>query len=614
MTRLPPTSLPCCSGSTGCPSRSSWRPPEPGPCRLPRSSGGSRSGGPTRSTRIDGDRHRSLRAILDWTLGLLSPKELETLEAVSVCAGFDFDLAQALAPDIDVVDAIESLVTLASSRPQGRSSECLASGCSRRSGPRCCEGLTEERLHALEDRHARKFLDLAEDWDRQSIGGWTPDLVERLDADADNIRRALDRLDAADPRRSLALGCRLDAFWHTRGRLAEGLGRFERTSALAPEPSVELARATGRYLALASGEVGPSASRALTDRAIEMARAVADPSALIAALRSRMLINLVYEEGDVAAAVAAEAEIEGLDLIDLDARTRMVLTELKTWLAGVKYGLESDQYVDQTRAQLAEASQAGWVGEQAIVACNLARTLLLRGEHDEAATMTEEAARVFRGLARPAELGWALSYRGAALAWLDRTSEAVDAAIEAAVIAAALPRPLNVAGSAWTAIQIALATEQPLLAARLWGAMRSMHNRGDYVLAPIDLRTGEGWLARAARAAPDVAIELALREGAAEDPLELLRALPELLRRSAPASTPTAPPPWWAEEARGRDPRPRRSGQQRSEERGGALHQPEDRLRACIQCQGGGCGVETRLEAALWARDRGLVEGEAYNT
>ncbi len=190
----------------------------------------------------DGDRHRSLRAILDWTLGLLSPTEVQTLEAVSVCAGFDLDLAQTLAPDIDVVDAIESLVRLGLVATMGTLETVSRFRLLETIRTTVLRDLTDERLHALEDRHAQTFLDLAEEWDRPSAGGWTPDLVERLDADADNIRRALDRLDAVDPGRSLALGSRLVPFWQTRGRLAEGVGRFERTSALAPEPSVELAR------------------------------------------------------------------------------------------------------------------------------------------------------------------------------------------------------------------------------------------------------------------------------------------------------------------------------------------------------------------------------------
>ncbi len=488
----------------------------------------------------DGDRHRSLRAILDWTVGLLSPAELETLEAVSACAGFDFDLAQALAPDIDVVDAIESLVALGLIASLGTVGTVSRFRLLETIRTTVLRSLTDDRLHELEDRHARKFLDLAEEWDRQTAGGWTPDLVERLDADADNIRRALDRLDVADPRQSLALGSHLASFWQTRGRLAEGFARFKRTSALAPEPSVELARASARQLALtAQGVVGPIELRALTDQTVEMARAVADPSALISALSSRMWI--AQYEGDSAAAVAAEAEIEGLDLSGLDARTQISLMEMRTLAAGARYGLSSDEYVERLRQQVAEAAHAGWAGEQAIAAGNLAQILSVRGEHVEAASMNGLAARLFRELERSADLGWALSYRAVDLAEIGRASEAVEAAIEGADIAATLQLPMTIADSLRTSMPVALVTAQPLLAARLWGAVRAMHERGDYVLPAIEQQVAEGWLARASLAAPSVAIEEALREGAGEDPLELLRALPELLR--SPIRAPAEPAP-----------------------------------------------------------------------
>jgi len=554
----------------------------------------------------DGDRHGSLRTILDWTLALLSPAELQTLEAVSVCAGFDLDLAQALAPGVDVAHAIESLVALGlvsipvtiGTASRFRLLETIRTTVLNR--------LTDDRRRLFEDRHAQKFLELAAVWDDLSAGGWTPDFIKRLDSDADNIRRALDRLDATDPRQSLALGAHLSPFWQTRGRLAEGTGRFERTSSLAPEPSVELARASARQLTMsAQGVVGPSELRALTDRTIEMARAVADPSALITALSSRMWI--AQYDGDVAAAVAAEEEIDRLDLSGLDARSQITLMEMRTLAAGAKYGLDSDEYVEQLRRQLAEASRAGWPSEQAVAAGNLAQILSLRGEHVEAAQLNGKAAESFRALERSADLGWALSYRAADLAQIGRSAEAVDAAIEAAAIAASLPLPMAVADSLRTSMPVALAVGQPVLAARLWGAVRAMHKRGDYVLPPVEHRIGEGWLARASAAGTTVAIELALREGETADPLELLRALPDLLGAAAPA---TAPP------ARLRHGELTRReieiltlvGQGRSDpEIAEALFISPKTASVHVANIKGKLGVESRLQIALRARELGLV-------
>jgi predicted ATPase/DNA-binding CsgD family transcriptional regulator len=552
----------------------------------------------------DGNRHRSLRAILDWTLGLLSPAECETLEAVSVCAGFDLDLAQALAPEVDVVDAIESLITLglvATSSTPGMGSRFRLLETIRTTVLR---GLTDDRVHALEDRHAHKFLDMADDWDRTSAGGWTPDLVERLDAEADNIRRALDRLDAVDPRQSLVLGSRLATFWQTRGRLAEGLGRFDRTFALAPEPSVELARATALYPRLAQGVLGLIQLRALGDRAIELARVVSDPPALVAALSFRTIIAM--HEGDAFAAAAAEAEVQSLDLTDIDARTRIALTELRVSAAGAEFGEDSYEYVAQTRAQLAEASNAGWAGVVAIGSSNLAQILFLRGEYVEAAELAGDSADTFRRLDNPSFLGIALSRRAAPLAEVGRSSEAVDAAIESAVIAETLRLPGNTADALLTAMPVALATGQPLLAARLWGAVRRMHEHV-FVLPPSDLRLGEGWLARASTAATAVAIELALRDGEAEDPLELLRTLPHLLR--GPTTVPTATPRLRHGDLTKREIEVLNLvGQGRSDpEIADALFISPKTASVHVANIKSKLGLQSRLEVALRARELGLV-------
>ena len=60
--------------------------------------------------------------------------------------------------------------------------------------------------------------------------------------------------------------------------------------------------------------------------------------------------------------------------------------------------------------------------------------------------------------------------------------------------------------------------------------------RGDYVFSRTDHWMAEGWMARASAMAPTVAIELAIREGEAEDPLGLLRALPDLVGIGNPDS------------------------------------------------------------------------------
>jgi DNA-binding NarL/FixJ family response regulator len=57
-------------------------------------------------------RHESLDAVLNWSLDLLEPNEAEVLAAVAICpGGFDLAIARAVAPDHQVLQAIDVLAT-----------------------------------------------------------------------------------------------------------------------------------------------------------------------------------------------------------------------------------------------------------------------------------------------------------------------------------------------------------------------------------------------------------------------------------------------------------------------------------------------------------------------
>jgi predicted ATPase/DNA-binding CsgD family transcriptional regulator len=484
------------------------------------------------------DRHRSLRAILAWTLRSLSPDEVEVLEATSVCAGFDLDLVRVLAPGIEIGDAIESLVALGLVVPagavEGRSRFKLLETIRLA----VLRGLSAERLETLQERHARRFVDLASDWYERSAGGWVPELIDRLDADADNIRRALDHLAQVSPGRALVLAANLDAFWRTRGRLAEGLSRLERLEASAPEPSIALANAAATHLALAAGVSSPPAIRDLADRVVSLARAVGSRSAVIEGLLWRTYHGAYWARADAIEEHVA-AELGAIDLDGLDPRSRINLGHIRVFLSAM-HGFDSDEYMASVKAQQEEARRSGWVAQQALIACNLAQSHLMRRDYGEAAALAGEAAELMRDLQRPSDVGWALGYKAAALALLGRSDDAVDAIIESARIAETMQQArntmsMNVSETLRTAIPVAAVAGMPLLAARLWGAMVGMSERGEYEPPEADVHVAREWLAKARSATSPVAIELAIREGREGIPLDALRALRTEI--AAPAAT-----------------------------------------------------------------------------
>ncbi|MCC6176894.1 MAG: hypothetical protein IT305_16415 [Chloroflexi bacterium] len=166
-------------------------------------------------------RHRTLQAALDWSYGLLSGQEQAVLRRMSVfTGGGTLEAAQAVCTPScgDVLDALTGLadksllvVDLGSPEARYRLLETIRIY--------ALDRLVERgEAPATRQRHAAYLLDWAEGAEQELRG---PDLavwLERLTADHDNIRAALDWLwdDVGDRSLGLRLMTALALFWHIR--------------------------------------------------------------------------------------------------------------------------------------------------------------------------------------------------------------------------------------------------------------------------------------------------------------------------------------------------------------------------------------------------------------
>jgi predicted ATPase len=209
------------------------------------------------------ERHRTLRAAIDWSYQLLA-SELQqffvclsvfrggwTLEAAEAVTGSGFwvlgsgDSPQNPEPKTqnpDVLDVLEQL------------RECSLIFCEETAGAmrfRMLETIREycwEKLAELGDvgnglcavpkvrgRHLEFFTQLAEQanekWASAERGAW----FQRLDADYDNVRAALEWGLESDPAKTLHLTQMLFRFWEERGHIAEGREWVSRALAAAPD-------------------------------------------------------------------------------------------------------------------------------------------------------------------------------------------------------------------------------------------------------------------------------------------------------------------------------------------------------------------------------------------
>ncbi|MFC9243306.1 BTAD domain-containing putative transcriptional regulator [Streptomyces sp. NPDC057136] len=181
-------------------------------------------------------RQQTLRAVIDWSWELLSAPERIVLRRLAVHRdGCTLDAAEAVCAGDGVAhDEVLDLLT----RLVDRSLVVMVDG---PAGTvpryRLLESVTAyamERLHEMEDltgvrdRHLRHYLDLAEQAEPHLRSGGQQAWLTRLDAEAANLRAALDEglrrataHEAGGPAEAVRLATALSWWWLLRGRLGE---------------------------------------------------------------------------------------------------------------------------------------------------------------------------------------------------------------------------------------------------------------------------------------------------------------------------------------------------------------------------------------------------------
>ncbi len=481
----------------------------------------------------DADAHHSLRRILDWTLGLLTPPQAQALGAMSVAAGFDLELATALAPDLNVIGALDSLVALGLVQPAG-----VLEGISRFRLLETIRGevagrLTTDERTRYRERHAAAMITLASTVESRIRSLDRGDATDRLDGEADNFRLALDRLDEADPRQGLILWRALHRFWRSRNRHREGMARFERTAALAPEPSLELSRAMSRYVGLQFALHGVLASRALNLRALDLAREVADLESEVEALGGVAMVAVAENDAAAAREAADRGVVIASTIGDPDLRASAAQAAMFATMAS--HGAASDEMRDALVRMRDAATEARNLELELISIGNLAAVHLYRAEFDAAIPNAERALHLAR-LLHHQLLNWCLGTLATCLAETGEVDRAVEALTEATRDVAILGVPDRMVDVLGAGVAVALGTGHPLLAARLRGAIDKLAAAGASV-QPDDLALSDRVMDRVRQRAAPGDVEVALREGAAGDPGALIEALPRLLAASGPTGS-----------------------------------------------------------------------------
>jgi predicted ATPase/DNA-binding SARP family transcriptional activator len=220
----------------------------------------------TTGSRTSLPRHRTLRATMEWSHGLLNPLEQVLLRRLSVFAGsFTLEAAEVICAGApleveEILDGVAALVdkSLVTMEPgDGVGRYRLLETVRQYATERANEA--GERA-AFEERHARWFLAMVEQAEPSLVGGSSaPDVLARLTAELDNLRSAAGWA-VADPAQAevgLRFAASLYWLWYAIGAYGEARHLTDRAlvaGANGPPPLRGRALVSSALIALGQGE------------------------------------------------------------------------------------------------------------------------------------------------------------------------------------------------------------------------------------------------------------------------------------------------------------------------------------------------------------------------
>ena len=169
-------------------------------------------------------RQQTLRALIDWSHDMLSEEERALLRRLSVFAdGWTFEAAEAMCPDIDAMELLTQLINKSLvivddqvEEPRYRLLETVR----QYARDKLLEAGEAEQMR---DQHLAYFHDLAVKAEPRLYGSEALKWVNRLEAEHDNLRTAMEWGLEKRLISTLEMCVALHPFWFRRGLEAEGL-------------------------------------------------------------------------------------------------------------------------------------------------------------------------------------------------------------------------------------------------------------------------------------------------------------------------------------------------------------------------------------------------------
>ncbi|MGZ4663489.1 MAG: tetratricopeptide repeat protein [Frankiaceae bacterium] len=424
------------------------------------------------------ERHRALRATVDWSYNLLQEDERRLFRDLAVFdGGARYESIEAVAtPGTDVLDLLTGLVNHSLVRqgpdPDGEFRFSMLKTLQEYAGD-LLEGDPAHRTR-LRERHAQHYLDVAEESSGHEAG--TPAL-EGVELEHDNMRAALGfwlaRKEVGPDAglRALRLASAMGGYWYQHGMAAEGKAWLERALAAAPDPPLPVEAQALRTLGVMAEQ------RSEFGRATEILEHA---------------LGLFEKLGDL------PGEARSLNSLGVVARSAGRPEEAERYFsrsAAIREELGDAEGVTTTLSNLGVVylDQGRWAEAQPLFAETLAR--------DQAANNSWGTACSMLNLAVSQLIGGQV--------------DVAQPAIRAAIVAfGEVDDPDGVIEAMEATVGVAVARRQWITAGRLAGATDAARRSLDIPGRPADRIHLERWLAKCRDALGAEAFEAAQKEGA----------------------------------------------------------------------------------------------------